>query len=354
MKLLQLIRIALSRDLSRRILLSVELIIGLVFLLLCVSLMMKNREIDRYMEMYSDLATIDPNNAEQLAYTKEHGIIFAPTVQLQPEQRIGKKWFAEINSLDFYCAVPLKLSDGSWFLNENHGCTYNAIVPYSLRKQFATGRCYEISFIECGTVSIYVCGILDSDITFGNSYAAGFDDSNCHMLLCLAKGEESHTDFTSFTHYYVKLKDVELEALQALNIDAVCLMKDAFHQGNYQVVAVPVFLSLILLVLFGTALLGDRFLSAKENEKTFAIYFLCGASTREAVLLQSSVNFVEILIPFLLSLVVALVIPIRLYALSVLGILLVLIVGSGLLSLAQMVRLRRKSPSQIIARRFRG
>ena len=354
MKLLQLIRIALSRDLFRRILLSVELIIGLVFLFLCASLMVKNREIDQYMEMYSDMAAIDPNNAEQLAYTKEHGILFAPTVRLQPEQKISKNWSAEINSLDFYSAVSLKLSAGSWFLGEDHGCTYNAVVPYSLRKQFATGRRYEINFIGCGTVSVYVCGILDSDITLGNSYAAGFDDSNCHMLLCLAKGEESHIDFTSFTHCYVKLKDVDPEALQALNIDAVCLMKDAFHQGNHQVVAVPVFLSLILLVLFGTALLGDHFLSAKENEKTFAIYFLCGASMRETVVLQSSVNFVEILIPFLLSIVAALVIPIRLYALSVLGILLVLIVGSGLLSLVQMVRLRRESPSQIIARRFRG
>lgn len=354
MKLLQLIRIALSRDLFRRILLSVELIIGLVFLFLCTSLLVKNREIDRYMEMYSDMAAIDPNNAEQLEYTEEHGTVFTPTVQLQAETRIGKAWCAEINSLDYYSAVPLKLSAGSWFPDEDHGCAYNAVVPYSLRKQFAAGKRYEISFIECGTVSVYVCGILDSDITFGNSYAAGFDDSNCCMLLCPAKGTERPAAFASFAHSYAKLKNVDPEALRALNIDAVCLMKDAFRQGNRKTVAVPTFLSLILLVLFGTALLGDHFLSAKENEKTFAVYFLCGASTREAVFLQSSVIFVEILIPYLLSLMAALVIPIRLYAFSVLGILLVLLVGSTLLSLVQMLRLRRESPSQIIARRFRG
>ena len=354
MKRLQLIKMALSRDLFRRILLSAELIIGLVFLFLCASLMVKNREIDRYMEMYSDMAAIDPNNAEQLAYAKEHGIIFTPTVQLQPEQRISKNWSAEINSLDFYSAVPLKLSDGSWFLNEDHGCTYNAVVPYSLRKQFAAGRCYEISFIERGTVSVYVCGILDSDITFGNSYAAGFDDSNCHMLLCLAKDAKEPVRFNCFARTSVKLKDVDPEALRALDIDAVCLMKEGFHQGNYQTVAVPLFLTVILLVLFGTAVIGDHFLSAKENEKTFAVYFLCGASTREAVFLQSAVNFAEVLIPYLLSLAAALIIPIRLYAFSALGILLVLSAGSALLSLVQMVRLRRESPSQIIARRFRG
>lgn len=354
MKLLQLIRIALSRDLFRRILLSAELIIGLVFLFLCTSLLVKNREIVRYLEMYSNMAAINPENAEQLAYAEEHGTLFAPTVQLQAEQRSGKTWFAEVNSLDYYRTVPLKLSAGSWFLDEAHGCTYNAVVPYSLRKQFVTGKCYGISFIEYGTVSVYICGILDSDITFGNSYAAGFDDANCYMLLCLAKGAENPAGFTSFTHSYVKLKDVDPEALQALDIDAVCLMKDAFRQGNRETMAVPSFLSLILLVLFGTALVGDRFLFAEENEKTFAVYFLCGASTREAIFLQSSVNFVEILIPYLLSLLVALIIPIRLYAFSVLGIFLVLLVGGALLSQFQVERLRRKSPSQIISRRFRG
>ena len=109
-----------------------------------------------------------------------------------------------------------------------------------------------------------------------------------------------------------------------------------------------------LVVLFGTALLGDHFLTARENEKTFAVYFICGASTGKAVLLQSAVNFAETLLPYLISLAAAFIIPIRLYPLSAIGILLILLAGSALLSLVQMIRLRRESPSQIIARRFRG
>lgn len=355
MKLLRLVRTALLRDVFRRILISAELIVGIVFLFLCISILMKNREIDRYMELHGDMAAIDPNNSEQRIYAEEHGVLFEPTVRLQAEQAAGgKTWYAEINSLDFYKAVPLKLSSGSWFSDEDRGCTYNAVVPYSLRKHFSPGKSYEMDFIEYGSVSVYVCGILDTDITFGNSYAGGFDDSNCRMLLCMAKGAEKPDASGFFAHSYVKLRDVEPEKLRALDIDAVCLIKDAFRQGNRKTAALPTFLALILTVLFGTALLGDHFLTARENEKTFAVYFICGASTGKAVLLQSAVNFAETLLPYLISLAAALIIPIRLYPFSAIGILLILLAGSALLSLVQMIRLRRESPSQIIARRFRG
>jgi len=354
MKRLQLIKTALFRDLPRRILISAELIVALIFLFLSTRLLMKSREIDLYMELYGDMAAIDPKNEEQQAYAEEHGILFTPTVQLQTEPQSGKTWYGEINSLAYYMAVPLNLSAGSWFTDENYGCTYNAVVPYSLRNRFSPGKRYELSFLQCGTISFYICGVLDSDITFGNSYNAGFDDASCHILLCPAKNAKEPVKFNYYARTYVKLRDIDPEALQALDIDAVCLMKEVFHQGNRQLMAAPIFLTIILLVLFGTALIGDHFLSAKESEKTLAIYFLCGASIKEAVLLQVGVNFAEVLLPYLLSLAAALIIPIRLHAFSVFGILLILFAGCAFLSLIQMVRLRRESPSKIIARRFRG
>ena len=353
MKMLRLIKTALSRDILRRILLSAELIIGLVFFFLSISLLMTNREIDRYTEMYGDMAAIDPNNKEQEAYAEAHGTLFAPTVQLEPEERSGKAWHAEINSLDFYQAVPLSLSAGEWFPDENFGSTYNAVIPHSLRNRFSLGRSYEVDFRLYGKISFYVCGVLDSDVTFGNGYNAAFSDMNCIMQFCLAKGAQA-PDFNFFTRRYVRLNEPQPEALRALNIYAVCLVKDSFHQGNHRTMATPLFLTMILLVLFGTALIGDHFLSAKENEKMFAVYFLCGAGTHKAVLLQSMVNLAEILIPYLLSLAAAWIIRIRLYPFSVIGILLVLIFGSALLSFIQMLSLSRKSPSQIIARRLRG
>ena len=354
MKRLQLIMMTLFRNPLRRILITAELVVGLIMLFLCTSLRVKKHEVERYMDAYSDMAAVDPENAEQLAYVRNQGTVFPVTLRLTGAENRGKQFFGEINAAEYYRAVPLKLSAGSWFPEEDHGCQFNMVVPYSRRNRFLCGKSYELNFLQTGKVSVYICGVLDSDITFGNGFSAGFDDMNRILLLCPVKERDISAIPGLRVHAYVKLNKVDGDALKALDIDAVCLVRDLLRQGNRENTAVSLFLCITLLVLFGTALLGDHFLSGKENEKTFAIHFLCGADVRKALLLRCGSNMAEIVTPYCIALAAAWCLGIHLYTISSLGSLLVLIAGSILLSLFEMKRLSRKSPAQTIARRLQG
>ena len=354
MKFLQLVRGAFSSDFPKRILIAMELIVGLVLLYLCADMLEKYREIDRYMERYADMAAVDPKKPDQIEYAKEHGTVFAPTVKLTGENGMGEQqYFGEINELACYKAVPIALAEGTWFEAEAHDCQYIAVVPYSLRRTYPCGEICELYFRETGRISAYICGVLASDLTFGNTGHVYFDSTNCIVLLCPAEKNADYTKRLLASHLYVKLNEIDTEALRILDIDSVALIKDGIHEGNRDSMAAPLFLSVTLLVLFSTALLGEYFLTGKENEKAYAIRYLCGAGIGKAVLIQACVNTVEIVIPYLMSLVVALTLKIRLYQHSTLWPLLGLIAGSILLSLVQLTLLSRKSPAQIIGRRFR-
>ena len=354
MKLFQLVRSAVSRDLFTHILISLELIVGLVLLYLCAGLLEKYREIDRYMEQYTNMAAVDPKDPEQIAYALSHGTLFEPTIKLTGENENGKqRYFGEINSLAYYQAVPMKLEEGSWFEADVRDCQYMAVIPYSLRSRFLCGQRCELFFRETGSINVYVCGVLASDITFGNIGHVYFGDSSMQILLCPTEAVRDYTEGRLANHMYVKMNEIEPEVLQRLDIDAVALVKDMVHKGNQQSMAAPLFLSVTLLVLFATALLGEVFLSARENEKAYAIRFLCGASVRKAVLIQGCVNIFEIVTPYLLSLTAALVLRIRLYPHSTLWPLLALITGSTFLTFLQLTALSRRSPAQIIERKFR-
>lgn len=354
MKLFQLVCSAVSRDLFKRILVSLELIVGLVLLYLCTGLLEKYRSIDQLMEKYADMAAVEPNDPEQIAYAQAHGTLFEATVMLTGEKETGaQRFFGEINSLAYYQAVPMELAEGTWFEADVQDCQYLAVVPYSLRGRFPCGQRCELYFLETGPISTYVCGVMPSDLTFGNTGAGYFDDTNLRILLCPTKAVRDYTEGRLASHRYVKLDEIDPGALRVLDIDAVALVKDRIHEGNRQSMAAPGFLCITLLVLFGTALLGEVFLSARENEKDYAIRFLCGASVRKAVLIQGGVNIAIILIPYLLSLVAAFALKIRLYLHSTLWPLLALTMGSVVLSFVQLTALSRKSPAQIIGRRFR-
>lgn len=348
MKFIRQVKWVMGRTTVARFLISIELLIGLLVCYICANVLFSIDVKDRYCERYSNVICVDTGDPDQVAYAEAHGKLFPNWIKLYCDENYS----LSVNSKEFYDSIPLELSEGEWFNMENTTADFVAVVSYSLKDELLCGEEYRLNFVELGERRVYISGVLNSDVTLGNSGGAAFDDANSAVvLLCDRRGrlvEPNEAD--SFA--YAMLDTVNEAELAEMGLESVGMRKEHDDKANRLSLALPLMFTVILFVLFTVAFLGEHFLTQLERQMLYAVQFMCGASASRAFVLQVCADVVWLAVPVLLSLAAVFALGIRLHWWGVLAPVCYLIIGIGIITAVSARSFSKQSPVEMIRRRY--
>lgn len=355
MKFFELLKLSTGKKATAQILITLELLVGLLVFYVCANMLYNFQLEDYYTEKYGNIAVIECSDPKQVAYAKANGTLFTAGKDLDLRNVSNSQYLsASLNSLEYYNAIPLDLAKGQWFCGDFKDSDFVAVVPYSLGNKYKCGRMYSFDIYEIGEVDVFICGVLSADITLGNSGVAAFDDINRKILLYNHKGFTQSIEEDLEGRAYAELKNVNEEELKALGITTVGLEAERVQKGHKNTVAVPIIFTAILFVLFTVGFIGEHSLSMMEHEKLYAVQFICGASPGRSLTMQMCADFVWLLIPFVLSCIGAKITGLRLHWFGVLIPFTYLLLSIGVITAWMILSFSKKSLINIIKRRFRS
>ena len=352
MKFLTILKSFFRSSRFGRVLTALELLVGLTILFYYADRIIMFRQTTVYYEQFSNLAVYPDDNDAAAAYVEANGTALGKTysVDLVDDEGLSiSNRQAVLGSQAFYRAVPLELFEGEWF-EENSTADLIAVVPYALRNDFPCGSIQTIYNRYWGMKTVFISGVLDSNVSF-SSFSVSFDDYPYVILLCDPKGNVE-VDELSNSYNVALLEKYDRKACLENDIETVGMNNDSKQVQRKTTLAPLLFFTIAVFVLLICGYLGEQFLSLSEKTKSFAVYYMCGASRGLNFTAQFLSDILWLLIPFIAAVVLTFALGIRLRVGVILGSFAFLVAGTAIISLLVLLYVNKKSPVELIRRRF--
>ncbi|HIW73373.1 MAG TPA: ABC transporter permease [Firmicutes bacterium] len=216
----------------------------------------------------------------------------------------------------FYEQFPLRLSEGEGMASPRQGCL-NILIPRGQENRLRVGETYsrtvwyrdENDDAQTREVEIYVAGVLAGAVT--PTPGGGVNERGTGFLGLDLSGvlEGMNTNYSSY--YLRETESLTAEETAALQAAALPL-EESYRSSRRSLMStmqLPIILSIALLCFCLSAFLGYNLLSLLDREKRMAIYFLCGAKTREIVTVKLLHDALLVGLPMLLALAAMVFLP---------------------------------------------
>ena len=353
MKYLAMVKSFFLHSITGKIIIAVELLIGLLILFYTTDRLTVFQQEESYTARFANVACYMSDDSTAEAYAAQNGSLLGPVSQLQIIKDDGSGMngiFACLASPEYYRQIPLDLFEGNWFY-DNESADLIAVIPYSLRGKWSCGNIYTISFFDIGKKDVYVSGVLSSDVTLGNSGTACFEDDNIVILLTDPSGKCIANPATSL-YCYAILRNTDSSECESMGITTVGMMENIEKRARELKTAPLVFFTAALFILFTCGYIGECYLSLAERTKAIAVYYMCGSPRWVCYSIQLLADAIGLLIPFVVSIFIALIIGIRLRTTGIIIPLVYLFLGTFLIGLILLWNLSKQSPVQTIRKRY--
>ena len=218
-----------------------------------------------------------------------------PTVYLWPQS--------------YYQQFTLELRKGNWMTDPKEGYL-NILVPHNLTHRYAAGKTYstmvwyetDSGYGETREMDVYVCGALaDSMIP---TPTGGVDYDKTGILGLDLTGMLKVVPYDNPSYWLFETIPLDKEQKTVMDSLAWPLEENMKYQQESMTASLrlPIVLSIALLCFCLSAFLGYNLLNMLDKEKRIAIYFLCGARTRDVIGMKLTHDAILIGFPMLLSL----------------------------------------------------
>lgn len=261
--------------------------------------------------------------------------------------------------------IHLPLDQGSWLPRNQIGTYIPSIVSSNLADTFTLGEVYTfhlyITPLEYVSVSLQVVGVLDSPnyviTTQGNNidfivqkHYQGFIIPESSLPLA---EPTNHSGFIVFSNEESISSDSLPPSLRVEPINSMMIMYEARQKDSIFFAAA---LGIMVLVITVAGLGGNNLLSQLNQEREFAVYYICGARWVHCVKIKLVQDMLLIFLPFLLSfsaLIILSKVKLIIFSFNYLGYVMSIILCAlifVLTSLGPLLQLYKKAPVSIIRR----
>ncbi len=251
------------------------------------------------------------NDSDQLANLTELFQKQYPDLEVIEQGKVATLQDITINSVDtslylfsqeYVDLVQYPLEQGQWLSDCAPAGQIPVVVQHRLAGSYRLGESYEVTVLYGLTledasgetqyehkriqVPIYVCGVLPNDLLIlpdgmvtdrlpgmlGIDREGLLDEVNVNGSYCLAY-PSSQQDVENILN--LSPTAMSLEEMQA-NSNRIMLQNLTF----------PLLLAVAIVAMCLTGFLGQGLLTLMEKEKQFAVFFLCGATTKDCAAIQ--------------------------------------------------------------------
>lgn len=258
---------------------------------------------------------------------------------------------------------------GVWQVDNAPNGTMSAVVSKKLAKKYRLGNTYALhNTMNDVDIKVYISGVMKDNYTFvppayGTSNSIISDISRDIFICCDEQTAENvfGDDVHSSSYTIAAENRASLETF-ACSIDMQGYMyadvRSAKEYDDYFILldmGIPMAITVIMLILCIANFASYSMLSAIKREKEFAVYFICGSTWRECLILQLLEDIFVTVVPFVISMFVCGILSVNRAsaAMTLQGMLLSAVLCVVVMlasSSAALLRIRKNSPVETIRR----
>lgn len=263
--------------------------------------------------MYEKMTDYINTQMAALEENKEIDSCYSTSENMGMDEMTGKEVSYFYSDINFLKDVVFDVYKGCWFDEyERTDDAVPVVIGYDFRKDYKVGDRISLDSMDEEGV---VVGILGNKKLFLKATMGGtsLDINSCTQIsndMMIVGCDEKQSEGFDSGAYFIKISDEngEKEVMDSLADVADCFsftkLYDSGKEGNERMLEMKFILAFMAFLICFVGVGASNILEVERNRKETAIYFICGMSEKEQMLMQFIESCIKLYIPTIIGLVI--------------------------------------------------